>query len=255
MTKKVAKKQTTEIEKVTFKHMGASDRIDQQDIITPKIHLMQQMSDLVKEQKARSGEFRNSLTGDLMGNTTSAPVELFVFLKYKLWYERDLHTKKYIRSLDWYANQHLDYQGKDKEGVEVSRDLVLGYFSLLADHVLDTKPRTMPIICEFTRTSYEAGKNIETICANMKMDKMPSYATSFIITAEEQSFTDGDCFVKKTKQGRMITQDECNIVERWITTFEKNQRLGMVKIDNSDLKEEIELKPDVIDTSSPPVNY
>ena len=256
--KEVAKKESNVPAKVDFKFMGASERIDSEDIRISKMWLMQPMSKMVQEEKARVGEYRDSISGDKLGFRTQEPVEVFIFEKDKLWHEIDAHTNKYLRSVPYYGNEHLDKKGgTDKDGNEVNRDMVIRYFVLKASDVeeavkTDNPSKAFPFALDFKRTSRETGTMLETNFAKTR-GEFPSYAYSYKITATEESNDKGTYWVKRAEQGRFITQPECLLVEEWIKTLQKKKDSGNVSVDDSDDKEGAATGN--VDTGSAPNNF
>ena len=83
--KEVVKAKSNEVgEVMDYAFMGASDNVDNEDILIPKILLMQQMSDLVQDDKAKSGQYCDSVEGNLLADK-GANLDMIVFDSIKLW--------------------------------------------------------------------------------------------------------------------------------------------------------------------------
>lgn len=212
--------------------MGAEEHIDNSDILIPKIWLMQQMSQLVVDGAAKSGEFRNSLEGTLI----DSPVEMIVFSSFKLWRESKIEAGKkkpeYIQTLNFYDNPNLEVNEDQGNGTIIHRDVVLGYYCLLASEI--ASGICFPYVVDFTRTSRNAGQVLATYFAKMRTIKLPSYAKTFIMESQKETNDDGTYFIKKIKVGRDLTAAELPIVEGWVKTIKEAQAKKKIKIDDSD---------------------
>jgi len=216
--------------------MGATEDIDNEDIVIPKIHLMQSMSDLVREDVAKIGEFRNSRTNELLGTE----LEIFVFAMYKSWQVFEVSKKGkpvYVETLDYYDNATLQIEETMADGKQIHRDKVLGFFCLLVDEL--KQGGAFPYIVDFKRTSRAAGQDLVTKFAKLKQfANLPSYAKTFKLTAKEATNDLGSFFVKNIETGRNITAEELPIVEAIARQIKESRAKGKVKVDDSDIKEE-----------------
>lgn len=251
-SKAVAKTTGTAVgEPVKFASMGASERIDKDDIRIPKLHLMQQMSDLVQSEVAKKGEYRNSVTNELLGAKNEKPVELIIFKKNKVWHEISTETKKYLRTVAFYGNEDLPFEGPDVDGVIVHRDKVLQYFCLLANEVKENPETAFPYCVDFKRTSRNAGAFLESTFLKMRGGGLPSYAKTFTLTAVERSNDHGTYWVKEVGVGRDVTQAEANLTETWINHLATKEEQGNVKVDETELNEQARTSP----KSAAPTNF
>jgi hypothetical protein len=138
-----------------------------QDIIIPRILLMQPMSDAVTNGKAAFGEFRESLNNELMGKFEDG-FEVVPFAMHKVFVEYEQASggkKEYLRTVPITpANEGLPYEDKEKndEGrtIAITRDRVLNVYCLLPKE-LETGG-AIPYIISFRRSSMQAGKKIST---------------------------------------------------------------------------------------------
>ena len=160
------------------KDLFDAQEIDNEDILIPKMWLMQQMSEMVVNKSADSGEYRDSLTGELL----ETPLEVFIFSPYKTWQVTNTPKGKkradYVETLNYYENKDLPIEEEEKDGSITHRDKVLGFFCLIAN---DINSDPFPYVIDFKRTSRRTGQSIVTKMAKLRSAKLPCYATTFII--------------------------------------------------------------------------
>ena len=108
------------------------------DLLLPKLLVMQPASDLVTDGKAVMGEFRNSVTGEKLGSIVE-PIELVAFHVMKtldilkltegqyLW-NRSLPLVENVTSPDY--NDNLPWEGTDEDGTPIKRVRRLNFFVL-----------------------------------------------------------------------------------------------------------------------------
>lgn len=167
--------------------------VSAQDIIIPRIFLMQPMSDMVTEGNAAFGEFRESLSNELLGKFEEG-FEFVPFLMKKVFVEFDVSDSKnpeYLRTVQITpANDQLPYEDSEvnEEGkkIPISRDRTLLFYGLLAKE-LDAGV-AMPYIVSARRSSIKGGKKIATqmYVKNMAMGKTPA-ATVMKVFARKES--------------------------------------------------------------------
>jgi len=208
--KQVANKESTEVAKVNFDTKLSEDqRIDSDEIIIPKILLMQQMSDFVQDEKAKSGEFRHSRTGELYGEKDTAPISLILFKKYRIWYIFDVDkkgNKEYKESIDYYGNEELEFE---EEGI--ARQKVTGFYGLLIKN--GKVHESLPFVIDFKGMSYRAGNELLTTQGEIGI---PWHGSVVEITSEQQENDKGKFYVKRCKIVRRTSQDEVMATEKWM---------------------------------------
>jgi hypothetical protein len=229
--------------------MGASENIDAEDIVIPKVHLAQALTPEVSSGVVKAGAYMNSVEKTAIGDA----LDMFVIGKVKLWqfyYEvkqGKKSTKEYLGTIEHtpfnkdlaeraYIPEELQKRAEEKgvnEDMLLKPDKVLRFSVLLLEEILGGF--AFPYFVDFKRTSYPAGKQLESIFAKMKSVKLPSYAKVFNLTSEFVS-NDYDYYVKKVSLGRNISKEELPAVEAWLKELAKNK--GKYRADESDIEEE-----------------
>jgi len=218
-----------------------------QDMVIPKILAMQGMSDLVMARKAMIGEFRDSLSGKLIGSIDKE-FEVIPFYCQKLWdisHQQADGQFKYIRSmtlvenpLDKEYNDNLPWETEEKtlDGklVRCKNIRRLNFFVLLPEEI--KTGAAMPYVLSFKSTGLKEGKKIWTsmYIRNAKAQIAPA-AFSFVIGGKMVTNDKGTFVVMNTAPGRRTTDSELKECLAWL----KLVRQTNVKVDNSDINEEV----------------
>ena len=188
---------------------GAGQDLDKSDLVLPKIMLMQAMSDLVSEGKAKPGDFINSVDGTVLGSKDKG-VEVIIFRANKI--IQVYNGDEYVRTEPFTAEtQSLLYD--KSEGPDFRKNVVMNFSVLLPKDVKDGS--AFPMILSFKRTSLGAGKKLATLLIRLQMMKKPSAAKVFKISAEQQENDKGKFFTMNVAEGRDTTEQEILDAQLW----------------------------------------
>jgi len=209
-----------------------SENVDAADIIVPKILLMQGLSKLVAADEAKQGEFRDSLTGALLGGKDK-PLEFIPFHSTKTWvvFEQAVGGKAEYKETVPMTAHNKDWATEEQSsGGTVRRDRCLNYYVLLLD---DIKSGTyMPYMLSFRRTSYTAGRKLATIFAKLKMFKEPPASRVFTLSSRLEKNDLGQFYVADVGEKRRSSSEEMDAALNWYRVV----RTASVVVDDSDLK-------------------
>ncbi len=135
--------------------------VSSQDLIIPKLLLMQNTSEYVGDGKAKLGDIVNSQTIDVIGGLDKAV--LLVPLKlYKTWRVYDMSSgQPEFKRQDAVSasNEKLPWEGVE-DGKPIRRDLCMNFFVLLGSELADGT--AFPCVVSFKRTSIQAGRQLAT---------------------------------------------------------------------------------------------
>jgi hypothetical protein len=171
--------------------------ISAQDIIIPRILLMQPMSEAVTAGDAAFGDFRESLSMEKLGDFKEG-FEVVPFALKKVWVEydvtagTDIKNKKFLRVVDINpSNENLPYEdeekGEDGKMIKVARDRTMNFYVLpVKDLELES---AIPHVLSFRRSGLKAGKALATqmYVKNISANKTPA---SVVINVEAQKETE-----------------------------------------------------------------
>jgi len=234
MKKDVTKKPETEVAvKATLDDWGVPE-VSSNDILIPKILVMQGLSELLAEGHAQIGEFRDSVNGDLLGSIDK-PVEIIPFHCDKVW----IISKKvqgqgrhdYVETVPvTRENEDWLWQEMDSDGTEIRRDRTMNFYCLLPKHI--EEGGAMPYIVSFNRTSSRNGKKLFTqmFITNRQAGKVPPAKVISLFGKREKN-DQGTFIVKDVKTSRDSTVKEVNAC----FDLYKMVQAGKTKVDNTDV--------------------
>lgn len=209
--------------------------ITAKDIVIPKILAMQAMTKAVIDGSAKFGEFRESLSGVVLGDTQT-PIEFIPFHMEKVWiiFEKEGKGDKFkfsgvIPIIP--ANENLTYEGENDEGTPIKRYRTLNFYVLLPKEV--EAGTAIPYMLSFRSSSAKAGTKLTTMMymKNIKAGKLPA-STVMTLHGEKTQNDDGTFIVMDVKEKRESTAKEVHEAFEWVKTV----RSGAVKVDHSDLE-------------------
>lgn len=222
-----------------------------QDMVIPKILPQQGLSKFVVERKAMIGEFRDSLTGKLVGSIDK-PFEMIPFFLKKSWdikHQQADGQYKYARNeaivenpVDKAYNDNLTWEGEEKDAdgkvVKVMRVRRMDFFVLLPEEI--KTGAAMPYVLSFKSTSLKEGKKLFTsmYVRNAKAG-IPPAAFAFQVGGKMVTNDKGSFVVIDSTQGRQSTKAELDECLNWLKLLKKSN----VKVDSSDV-EEVEVAAD-----------
>jgi hypothetical protein len=215
--------------------MDDSD-ISKSDLILPKILLMQGLSKFVSSERARMGEFRDSLNSALLGGKDN-PLEIIIFKSSRFWQEYEIinDSSKKIRFLKQYPivpdNELLPWNDK-YETLEIQRNKVLNFFVLLTAEISDEI--FLPKVLSLKKTSYITAKKLETFRAKFKAFGKPMAFKTFKLVPLKQENEKGAYYIFDIEEGRKTTDHELLAVSKWFEILNNRH----VEVDNSDIDEE-----------------
>lgn len=211
------------------------------DVVIPKILPMQGLSQLVIDEKARIGDFMDSVSGEKLGSI-SEPIQIIPFMVQKFWdimEEDDEGNFKWVKSeplienpLEKGYNDNLPWSDKI-DGVEVKRVRRMNFFCLIPKEL--AKGNDIPYILSFKSTSFREGKKLFTqmFVRNKKAGLAPC-AFSFILAGVKQKNDKGTYVVPTLSMGPKATNEEVAKAFEWYKLIKG----GGVKVDDSDLERE-----------------
>jgi hypothetical protein len=213
--------------------MGAgswgSEDISSEDMIIPKLLVMQGLSDLVADGKATMGEFRSSLDGKKLGDEKS-PVEFVVFNTFKDWVISE--DGEFTQIVPVTAeNQGWAYE-EVINGHAIKRVKGLNFYVLLTEDIKNNE--AFPYVISFRSTSYTAGKKLATHLAKLRMFKQPSAAQVFSLSTIREKNDKGTFMVLDVTPAAKATPEQLASAWQWHEVLKTSKS---VKID-----EELETK-------------
>lgn len=234
---------------------GASKEVSANDLIIPQILTMQSTSELVQNDKATMGEFRDSLTGKLIGKAGSSPFEIIPFHCQEVWVinaqQEDgnyaYHTTEPIVKSPMKAGFNDNLPWEDKMLIEgkltpIKRVRRYNFFVLLKSE-LESGEAVMPYFIGFKSTSVKEGKKLFNMMyvRNTAAGLTPASYT-FKIDGRREKNEKGTFVVPTVEQAAKTSAEHLQKAFYW---FKKINGSANVKLDEGE-----EAAPSAADSSS-----
>lgn len=212
--------------------------ISANDIIIPRIMLMQPMSEKVTAGEAAFGDFRSSLDNSKLGDFKQG-FEFVPICMDKVWIEYDVtqgddfKNKKFLRATKITAeNEGLPY--KDQEGpIKISRDKCMNFYVLLVEEL--RLGGAIPHVLTFRRSGIDAGKTLITqmMVKNSSAGKPPP-AVTCLCTASKSTMDSSTWATPAVTPIRATPPEQIVEAFKWYQMIQK----GKTKVDESSYADE-----------------
>lgn len=213
------------------------------DIIIPKIWLMQEMSDLAKNKSRKdveSGDFVDSQSEEVLLKVDGEQEFLpFIVIKtFKRWQTFKIvgDKKEFVSSevMVFGKNHDLEYEFTE-EGNEYKRRQVISAYVLLGEDA--QKGVIKPYIIDFASTSKGGGRALVSDIKVLNARKLPSYVGWFKLSTHEDTYNDHDFFVKSVKFGGLLPEAMMPFLKEAYTDITAMIDANVIEIDDRDLHE------------------
>jgi hypothetical protein len=198
-----------------------AEQASNKDLLIPKLHLMQDLSDQVKKGKARPGMIINSSTGEPVADTTT-PVEIIPILTFNEWLLYDVIDDRGKRK-EVYSGKVLvskDNENWAKEDVVqgklVTRVRQINVMALLPKYVDD-----LPFMLAFRKTSTLAGRKLSTHFQVSGMKNKPAAAQVFNLSAVSMTRENYSFYGFEVEPGRVTSEQELAKAYHWYQLFNR----------------------------------
>lgn len=211
--------------------------VSQQDVVVPKILLMQGLSVAVSEDKAKMGEFRDSLSNVLMAGIAEE-FECIPFYLEKAWdimledeegdykWDRTIPVVENPASPDY--NDNWKYES-EVGGIKQKNVRRFNFYVLLPSEV--AKGDAIPYVISFKSKGFKEGKKLFTqmYLRNVRSG-MPPAAFHIKMRSSKEKNEKGIFYVPQFTLADKTTDEELSECLNWIKLIRK----GSVKVDESD---------------------
>lgn len=238
--------------------MGAADNIESQDIVIPRVWLMQSNSTLVEDEIWKSGDFVHSIDEVLLGNGRNTrkeekPINFIPFALYRTM--RTLENKQWIKTEDYHPSMRsLPYEEivtRGEEMITIHRQITMNYLGILADQVreieLDGEKIAIgkPVcICFKSSAGNKAAKDMATKINDLAVFRKPSWFKNFILSAEPKENSKGKKFYAwNAKQGETSTEAQQKAAAMLCEQYNKNKVSFRVDDTDEEVAPEENAKP------------
>jgi hypothetical protein len=188
-----------------------SESVDASDIIIPKVLLMQAISQLVEQDKAKQGDFVHSLDEVVVGAKEDKPVEFIVLGMFKTL--QTYEDNKYVKTESLTPeNAGLPYE-EVVNGVTVNRTKTMNYYVIRPADVENMS--VFPMVITFKRTSLKGGKKLATKLMMLEEFGAEIYMKTFKLVAKQEEGDKGKYYVMDIVDGRKSNDVEVKQAIKW----------------------------------------
>jgi hypothetical protein len=225
---------TTEAGLTTQDHAAMMDMfgaapVSSNDVIIPKIRVMQPGSQLVTDGVAKFGDFIDSLSNEVVGHITEKAVELIPFYVEKIWIISKWNGSKFeFDRIEGVTpmNENKQWEEDTPQG-KFKNEKCFNFYCLRPEDM------SLPVIVAFKGTSLRAGRELMTqmYVKNKAAGKAPC-AKVINLGGDKTSNDKGTYAVMKASVSRDTSMEEMTQCLNWF----KSVQSGEAKADNSDIE-------------------
>jgi len=207
---------------------GAGENVRAENILIPKILLMQAISEFVMENHngIKMGDFVDSVEKVKIA-AHNEPIELIIFHTFDTWVNHldgEFFSTERVTS----ANANLPREEETKEGI-IARDYCQNFYAL---RIADLKEGlAFPYVISFKRTSRNTGKALSTRFTKMLRLKKSSASVVVKLSAKLEKGDKGHYYVSQVEFGRETTKEEMQECYAWYRKVVEAEKAGRVQVD------------------------
>lgn len=195
---------------------GAMEELDSRDLLIPKIYHMQGLSKLVSEGIARTGDFCDSLTNEVLCKKEN-PLEVIVFGLFKtMVISKEQPGGKYklaeivrINKGNAHNYANLPFVEETREG-RFKNNLYYNYYVLLPGKIAD-----LPYILSLGSTKTKVAQKLGTMLTKLDQQGKPGASVVFELRSTMEKNDQGTWAGLEITQGRPSTKEELIVAHTW----------------------------------------
>jgi hypothetical protein len=221
-TKEIVAKENTPTALISMSEQIKELGISAQDLVIPKILLMQNTSEMVGDGKAKLGDVINSQTLEILGSVDK-PISFIPLKLYKTWrvYDMSQGQPSFLRQDAVSAtNEKLPWEDVEEvEGkqVPIRRDLCMNFFVLLMSEV--EEGTAFPCVVSFKRTSMQAGRQLATHLFKMAcLNRLP-YSQTQVLKVTRQKQDTNTYAVFEIGKGAELSLAHKEVAATWVANL------------------------------------
>ena len=195
---------------------GAAEAVAVDDLKLPRILLQQALSDLVNADKAKPGEFRDSIEGTLLGDDKK-PCEIVIFDSFKTYTvmrktpgkgKSEFVTIEPITPM----NLKKPYEEPQADGSTLVNIKTWNYYCLIPGK--DVK-ESLPYMLSLSRTGNGAARKLSLFFSRLSRMSRPSASVVIKLTSAKESNDMGTFYVPDVEISRDANKDELDTARYW----------------------------------------
>jgi hypothetical protein len=237
-----------------FGTFGLDSTLSSDNILIPKLLLMQGLSDLVAAEKAQMGDLVNSLTEQIVGSCREKdfrPVTFLPIMAFETWGVNQFIKKDGKEIKDWvgtvpFSSANADWP-REGESLAVAKHFgmepdtkfqcvrELNFYVMLDSECDD--PMALPYMLKFKSTSYRVGMKLATHFAQCQRATQlgkptPPASYLFKLSGTKETNDQGTFFVLSLEPAGRTSQEHLKVAYDWYQILVKNK--DKVVVDNRD---------------------
>lgn len=185
-----------------------------QNVIIPRILLMQAMSDKVTKGEAKFGELRDTLENKNLGGV-GKPLEVIPFHSFENITVQEVTqgARKFVANIPAEGNEGLPYE-EEVNGKKIIRMYTINTYCLLPDEI--KAGMDLPYLLTFRSTSVRCGKKVNTIMymRNLSAGRDP-WAAAVTLSVTKTQNDQGTFGVFDVESQRASTPEEMERCAHW----------------------------------------
>lgn len=223
-SKEVATKGSTELATFESGAWGAGQEVVQEDLVVGKILIMQPQSRTVIKGLAKHGELRNSLDDSVVG--PDGNIDVVIFSQDKVWVIYEVTTEKGKEVTQWketfaWTPENAKLEWNEQVGnVKINRQKAFNFYCIVKN---DEYKTNLPLIIRMKSTSYNTGRRLSTLFAQMRAAGHPSAAKVLTMSVRQEENDRGIYYVWDFAEKEDTTKDEQMVAYKWYMGLKDSQ--------------------------------
>lgn len=208
-------KQSTEVATIEEDAFGQAGGME--DVIIPKITVMQKMSKLLEDREdLKVGDFVESLNDEKLGSIKE-PLEFIPFFMEKLWFRSQKvgNSFEFVSIEDFNPSNARRRYSETVDGVDYKNELHMKFYCILPEDP------SIPYAITFKGMSQKIGKALYTqMYVKNKLGGLSAAGKVMNLAGVKQENEKGSFIVLGTTVGRDTTQEELHTALMWYKTLQ-----------------------------------
>lgn len=227
--------------------MMDGERVSANDVLMPVMRLMQPGSSLVASEKAKPGEWRGTLSENLLAPKADS-VEVICFGFHKTWvvYRKPPGGKREFVKVEPYTVRTRREREETIDGVLYQNFETINYVVVPVGEALSGT--MIPYLVRLNSSAYMAGKKMESYRLKLELAKKPHCFSTFKVGSVFKETEKGKYYVPTIEWGRDTSAEELTAIRPWLELA----KAGRAKADDQDLARETHDEETPPPPSAPP---
>jgi len=203
---------------VPMNEAWGTEDLKSENVLIPRLALMQGQSKLVQDEKAKIGDIVDTVTGEVLGSASN-PIEIIPIMQFDKWtlFHKEEGQWVYTGAVDATAANsgwHREWEGKSADGREEKRVYSLLFYVLLAKNF-----KTLPYLVTFKSTSLKTGKALMNHFFQAKNDGVPPASRTVFLASKKESGDKNTWYIFNVAPGKAATKEQVGVAYQWYQTL------------------------------------